>query len=474
MESLCKLFSTDLAQKAQKALDYLDGHQLEYVVSMLNEANFGRVFWKEKGQRPRYRNLTKRVVEKSSQLFNDEPPAFEVWMGGEQPDELQTDLLTELLYKAEHHSCFVNLDQTTRLLKTTLLLTQYDEYNDCLIFDLLHRGNAYVKYDPVSRKPIKLIYKIENDNDSDWEYFRIFTEEKIEDWKEQKTKYDSYPELISSEDNPFGCVPVSVFYDTTMPRTGFWNYPGCDLIDFNDAYNMHLVDMDFAASWSVNQTLFTNVNFDEDEVPGQTNVEEQYKEPLPRYSLASPTQTIMGLSKIVHIDTTGVEEVYLEFKGPNVDFQGPTKMFNTWMHDYASDWSVRIKMTDQANAQSGFQLVVEEIDNLELRRHRSRMMEKGLKQLVYVIFKVWNTVHPNSFSEEATCNVDIPAPNLPVDTKQQEETWSLKIGEGRASRVDYFMRTEGMKREEAEAKVKEIEEYEGQGGVEVPTFVEEL
>lgn len=471
MDSLCKLFTTRPAKEAQKALDYLDGQQLQYVIDMLNTPSSGRAFWQAKGMRPRYRNLTKRVVEKSSQLFNDEPAQVEIWLSGESPDERQSALMSDILDKADFDSVCVNLDQATRLLKTTLILTQYNSDNDSVMFDILHRGNAYVEVDVVTRKPTKLIYRVETD-DPDWEYFRIFTAETIEDWREKNGVYDGTPEWLQTEDNPFGIVPIATFYDTTTPRTGFWNRPGLDLVDFNDAYNMHLVDMDFAASWSVNQTLYTNVQFTDDEVPG-VHVEEVYKQPLPRMTGNSPSQTVMGLSKIVQIDDSGVDSVYLEFKGPNIDFAGPTTMFNTWMHDYASDWSVRIKMTDSAQAQSGFQLVVEEIDNLELRRMRSRMMERGIKELSYVIMRVWNTAHPGSFNEEAMVFVTIPDANLPINTKEQEETWSLKIAERRASRVDYFMQTEGMTQAEAEAKVQEIEQYE-QTTVTIPTFAEEL
>ena len=164
--------------------------------------------------------------------------------------------------------------------------------------------------------------------------------------------------------------------------------------------------------------------------------------------------------------------MYLEYKGPQIDFNGPTQMFNTWMHDYASDWSVRVKMAEGDNVQSGFQLIVEEMDNLELRQMRSRMFERSLKDLSMKAIQVWDVAHPGSFTNVMPF-VTIPEPVLPINMREQEEVWSMKIDEGRATRVDYFMKVEGLSKEEAEARVKEIDEA-GDNQPTPPTFLNEL
>ena len=258
MDSFCKLFDTKQARQTQKALDYLDGEQLSYVIRQLNDSKCGRTNWQQKGMRARYRNITKRVVEKSAQLFNQSPAEVELWsVGADDANDDKTAMFKDILDKADFHGFCVNLDQVVRLLKTALVLVQYDSYADTFAFDILHRGNAYVMADPVTRQVYKLIYKLDMEVE-EWEYFRVWTPEVIELWREKENSHEVTLEKVSTEPNPYGIVPVSVFYDTTLPRTGFWNNVGCDLIDFNDAYNFHLIDMDFAAAWSVNQTLFTN------------------------------------------------------------------------------------------------------------------------------------------------------------------------------------------------------------------------
>jgi ABC-type amino acid transport substrate-binding protein len=55
--------------------------------------------------------------------------------------------------------------------------------------------------------------------------------------------------------------------------------------------------------------------------------------------------------------------------------------------------------------------------------------------------------------------IEFSKPELPVDEKASEEVWTMRIDSGRASRVDYFMAVMGMSRNEAEAKVAEIDAY---------------
>ena len=108
---------------------------------------------------------------------------------------------------------------------------------------------------------------------------------------------------------------------------------------------------------------------------------------------------------------------------------------------------------------SGFQLVVEEIDNLQLRKKRQRQCEAHLKRF-YEVFKLVCLVGGGIiFPDDVELEVTFSDPGLPVNQKEQEEVWSIRIKEGRASRVDYFMAVEGMTKEEAEAKVQEIDGY---------------
>ena len=216
--------------------------------------------------------------------------------------------------------------------------------------------------------------------------------------------------------------------------------------------------MDFAVSWSVHQTLFTNCRVEGGSNNDEVVSEQVYGEVLPR--VGQSTDGVMGgLSKIVYLDTTGIENPFVEYKGPDLNIEMPVKVFSQWVKEYAADWSVRIKAEGEGTANSGFQVVVEEIDNLELRQQRSRMMENGLQRMFKSVREVWNFHHAGTFSDNTTLFVTFNDPILPTDTKSEEETWNLRIDSNRASKIDYFMQTKGMSRDEAEMKVSEIEDY---------------
>jgi hypothetical protein len=85
------------------------------------------------------------------------------------------------------------------------------------------------------------------------------------------------------------------------------------------------------------------------------------------------------------------------------------------------------------------------------------MFEAGFKRLFKAIKAVLNTYMPSTFSEDAELFAQFSAPSLPVDQTADEQLWTVRISQGRASRVDYFMEKFGMTREEALAKVAEID-----------------
>jgi hypothetical protein len=102
-------------------------------------------------------------------------------------------------------------------------------------------------------------------------------------------------------------------------------------------------------------------------------------------------------------------------------------------------------------------LIVEELPNLELRKRRAKMFEAGMTRLYQTIVTVFNTFVPGMFPPNSVVDVNFFDPILPTDSKEQELMWSMRIAEGRATRTDYFMATQGMTKDEAELKVKEID-----------------
>jgi hypothetical protein len=376
IQKLIEQLSKKDAAFARKALNYYDGRQVEELVKALSSSDSFRKHWKEKGLMPRTRNITKAIVDKSGLLFSGAEPKLEVWVG-DSVNEAASQQVKDILDSAQWVEFFTNFDNQVRLLKTGLVLVQWDPVNNRPIFDALHRGNCVVAVDPNSREIVELIVATSDEDD---DTFRHFTAEQITDYEyEADTKSLS---IIGQFDNPYGIVPVAAFHDTNVPRSGIWNIAPHDIVGLNEMYNLHITDTEYSASWSKVKTLFTNA-----EIDGSQGLTETFVDPqtgIPRQVQAQP-HAVGGPGRIVMIDG---DSPYVEYKGPDVSLMPIEEIFSAWVHDFAADWSVRLQSAGDATASSGFQLIVEEMPNLELRRQRQRMFEAGFARLYKVLVYV--------------------------------------------------------------------------------------
>lgn len=446
--NITDLICCDEAECAEKILDYYDGEQEEWLVKILNDPTKGRKDWKGRGIIPRTRNIMKMIIDKSGLLFNDKAPKLDVYTSAGEVDENASIILQQELENVDWVEFFTNFDSVVRMLKTALVLVQYDIESQSLVLDILHRQNCAVVLNPNNKQINTLVYKVNDDG-----FYRVFTKDLIQDvFVSEDTGEET---ILSSEPNTFGIVPVAVFHDTNTPRCDFWNEIPMDLLQINDIYNLHITDSEYAASWSKLKTLFTNCR-----ILGAEDIQQEaiqmYGQALPRMA-PSGSGLVGGPSQVIQIDTMGVDSPFVEYKGPEVNLEPIDLMIQRWVGDYAADWSVNVQANTSGGIDSGFKLMVEEMPNMELRKKRARMFEAGFKRLFKVIKTVINTARPGTFADDLELFVSFSAPDLVIDEKANEEVWSRKISEGRASRVDYFMEVKGMTKDEAQAKVNEID-----------------
>lgn len=449
---LAELFETKEAELSEKIVDLYLGKQEKHLIKTLNSSP-DRQNWREQGIKPRHRNIMKMIVDKSGLLFNDKAPDLAVYntKEDEQPDVSQSALLKMLLDQVQFMEFFSNFDVLVRLLKTAMVLVQFDSESKQLVFLPLTQHNSYVK--TKGNRIESLIYEVGEIGEELYEY-RVFTKELIQDYQVNEKTGEEI--LIQTLPNPFGIIPVAVFHDTNIPMFDFWNVIPTELAQINEIYNLHITDSEFAAAWSKQKTLFTNVQFD----AGGTQsleIDETHGGALPRLI---PKQGGLqgGPSRVINFSSSAGEQAVIEYKGPDVDLSNIDKMIQTWVADFAADWCVNVKLAGQGtNTDSGFKLVVEEMSNLELRKQRARMFEAGFARLFEVIRQVVNVYMPGSFNETSVLFTQFHKPALPIDEKLNEEIWSRKISEGRSSRVMYFMEMYGYSKEEAQAIILEID-----------------
>ena len=454
------LFDQDARHLASKVLDYYDGNQSIYLEEILKKIRRNAM---ELGMSARHRNIVKMIADKSGMLFNGKPPVLEVEIDDSRDkdvtDDVQTATCLEYFESADWIEFFTNFDVVVRLLKTALVLVYWVQETNCIKFITLDQHNSAVHYDENSGEIDTLIYstgQTMDDNGNVLDNYRIWTETLIQDII---VDHQGEERIISVEDNPYGEIPVAVFHDTNIPRENFWNVIPKDLIEINEIYNIHLSDSEYAAAWNKHQTAITNATIKADDSSPDFVEKQLYLNPLTRRVQAGGPAAIGGPGRIIELETVGGVAPYFEYKGPNSNLLPMDDMVKNWVIDFAQDWSVNASMAGNGSADSGFKLVVMEMPNLELRKKRQKMFEAGFERLFDVVKTVVNTWAPGSFSDEAELDVSFGQPELPIDEKLNEEVWSRKINEGRASRVDYFMEVKGMTKDEAEEKVREIMAY---------------
>jgi len=460
LTELVKELTSREGAKAHKALNYYDGKQEEEVINFFNKH---RKEWENDSLIPRTRNITKMVVEKSGQIIHDTPPIYSVQVGDTlEVSEIETEKLINVLVNADSVETWLNLDEMVRLLKTVVVLVTWDDDTSQVVYDLLHRGNCIVKWNSVTKVPEMLLYNLFS-SESHASY-RLILEDQVIDFDYSA---GSKSLTVTMQDkNPLGIVPAAQFYDTTAPRVGFWNTVPMDLINVNEMYNVSMSDSEYAMGWMKRPTLFTNAMLGDQHIaetsrynssPG-TSTRQSVSAKFPTQSYDSQ-KVKFGPSSAVQLDTSGVDSAFADFKAPVVDLKSIDEVVNQWVEAVASDWSVRAKVGGAGNASSGFQLVVEELPNLELRKQRQKMFAVGLTRLFEVLKVVSNTHGSTAFTENSKLIVTYGEPSLPVETEKEEAMWTVRINEGRASLVDYMIEVKGMNKEEAVEKIAEIIEF---------------
>jgi hypothetical protein len=231
-----------------------------------------------------------------------------------------------------------------------------------------------------------------------------------------------------------------------------------DLVNINEMYNLHLTDCEFSLSWSKQPTLYTNCDIGGGDESSNELVQ-KWGDRLPRLG-NTYDEMVGGPSKVIKLDSSSVDSVFVEYKAPVFDIEGIDKVQQEWVKNVSFDWSVRMDIGGEGRANSGFQLIVEEIPNLELRKQRQKMFTMGFKKWYKTVSKVLNVVYGTErLPTESELFVDFNDPKLPVEHKENEEVWNIKISQGRASKVDYFMEEKGMSLEESLTKIEDIDKY---------------
>ena len=471
-------FQTDEATDTRKAIDYYEGNQLDYVQDMLDGKGngYGKYEdWRNRGLIPYVRNITKSIVDKSGLLFN-KPPVLGIIPPGSKK-MITDETFVTIMNEADYLEFFHNVDVYTRLVKSTVVLQQKyipserntvsGEYRfdpvqgDALLLILLHRGNSAVKMDITNTKVVELGYLIDvqnnpadtdEDDAGDVWYYRYINGEVIQDYRVKGDKEEPFGPATPNLD---GIVAASMFYDINKPRNGAWVDSPEDIVSMQEAYNLYLTHVRFAAKWQMEKTLFTDSPIVDSQQLSQ-NIQGiaapvGKTPPGTMYGQNQTKKTLGGLGRIVSLmPGQNDKPPFVKFDGPNTDLNIIDEMIRNQVRDVAFDWDVNINLGNEVRASSGFQLIVEDLHNLQLREKRAQAFRAGLRRFYNITKRLYTEL------TEGTLWADFAPPSIPINTLEQEQLWQMRLDGNRSSLKDYFMETQEMKDQEAEDKIAEI------------------
>lgn len=479
-----------------KLSDYYEGEQVKYVKLML-DGSFGdgygkRRDWKARGIIPRMRNLTKAIVDKSAMAFN-QPPKFETYYG---TTLIENPTFDAIMTNADWLPFWQTVAAMTRLLKSVVVYNQkyipvetvttnqvykYNPFNgESLKQMVTHHGNSEVVMDGSGRYIIEYAYLCDLDQENE-DYadnmigankqppkqYMVVTPSAIETW----IWFDDEDIHIKTEVNPEGFVPAFFVHDSSKPMYDVWNTPGVDLGHANEIVNLHITDTEFAVAWQKNQTLFTNGTFSMPDspatmvpaaMPGHTAPGAIYDQINNFQNNGQPQAGGLG-SVIQVVSDDNSRDPFIKFDGPKSDLDKLHETVSEIIEDIANDWAVNVRITGRGTANSGFQLVVEEMDGLNLRARQIQYYQMAFHTMYDMLMKMYPELPMGQLI------VNFPAPQLPVNEAERDANWVSKLNTGRGSVVDYFMEMENLTEEEAYERALKVKQYNTEFGVQVNT-----
>lgn len=425
-------FTTGKVKSAQKAVDYLQGDMLYHIEKVLTDAVDQ---WRKRGFKPMFENPTRILIQRSAKSYK-EPPKRSVLLNGEKSDAL-TESYSELLARTSINFSSQDLDERSRLLQTAIMLPQVaDDDDETITLTVLSRDNAAVKLDKNTKKPIGLFYTAFNSGLRGGQMFHFWDNNRIVDIEEDK--------VVSDIRNPYGIIPMAMLHDTRPPSGDLWaKAPWEQLTALSDGVNLFNTEALFNARYGMVGSPVTN--------------------------MVIPEGTVTGIDAPLQLSSEGPDTPFFEFRAPTVTLSQFTEWLNVLKETIADEWGVNLKFTGTGSAESGFKLVVEEFENIELREKRIISAKQYEKDL-YQVFATMSGVHNWGLDKEAIGFADFKEPALPVDKSQDWLIAKEQIALGVLTIEEYWLiQDPDLTPEQIAERTRKANAARGLAGT-VPTF----
>lgn len=430
-EKLQNNIKSDAVQTAQVAVDYLENNLLCHMKALLKKH---LEKWESRGFVPIYENPTKILIDRSAKSYK-EPPKRSVTLNNEVNEGL-TETYNDLLRDTNLNFITQDLDARARLLKASMLLVQVDDETGIINLSVLSRNNSDIIYNRKTGVAEGLIYTAGLVGMNGGQVFHIWTPDNIYDLEGDK--------VTGQMSNPYGIIPVAVLNDTRPPLGCLWQYPSWEqLIQLSDGVNLFNTEALFNARYGMVGSPVTNMDI--------------------------PDGFVRGIDAPIKAGSDGGETPFFEFASPTANITE----FMAWMKPFreqvADEWGVNLSIAGSGTADSGFKLVVQEFENIELRQTRI-VAAKQFENDLYKVFAAMSQVHDWGLPLDATGVADFVEPNLPVNKTEDWTIASAQIALGLLSPEDYWKSDNpDLTEEELAVKRRAYDQARGLAAT-VPTF----
>jgi hypothetical protein len=270
-----------------------------------------------------------------------------------------------------------------------MLLPQVDQDTGIINLSVLSRNNSAVKFNRVTGMLEGLIYTAGVVGLNGGQVFHIWTPDEIIDLEGDK--------VVGKEPNPYGIIPVAILNDKRPPLGDLWKYATWEqLIQLSDGVNLFNTEALFNARYAMVGSPVTNMEI--------------------------PEGTVRGIDAALALKSTGAETPFFEFAAPTANVTEFMAWMNPFREAVADEWGVNLNVGGTGSADSGFKLIVEEFENIELRQTRI-VAAKQFEQDLYQVFAIMGQVHTDwNLDVNAECMADFQEPALPVN---KTEDWMI-------------------------------------------------
>lgn len=402
-EQLLQQITKTNTESATVAIDYLEGDMKGHMEALM-ACQLDK--WSQRGFIPLYENPTRILIERSAKSYK-EPPKRSVTLNG-AVSEVLTASYNDLLATTELNFTTQDLDQRARLLTSAIILPQVAKTeSEVITLTVLSRNNCAVYINPETREMEQLLYTAGVSGANGGMMFHYWDKEVIIDIEDGNE--------VGREENPYGIIPAAILNDTRPPlSSNLWRYPSWEqLIQFSDGVNLFNTEALFNARYGMVGSPITNMKI--------------------------PDGFVRGIDTALELEGTIDEVPFFEYRTPTVNITSFLDWLNKFKEAIADEWGVNLKFAGGSIADSGFKLVVEEFENIELRQTRI-VAAKQFEQDLYQVFAAMSVIHDWGLNTDGVGVADFKEPALPVNEQNDWIIAKEQIALGVITLEDYWLK----------------------------------